>query len=112
MKFVECTLRNGTDTLFWVLAYDTTQTGGKTFIRPIFSVQEKKHGEWKDNGLGFSGIGIERFSLGSGKELEFETPDFDPASEAIRIGIEMRIRSREDKLRSIRVIWTDEIKLR
>ena len=111
LKFAECTLRNNTDTLFWVLGYDTTHTGTDIFIRPVFSVQEKKNGVWNLTDLGFSGIGIDRFSLGPGEEYRFETPDFDTTSEAIRIGIEMRIRSREDKLRSIRTIWTDEIKL-
>lgn len=112
LKFAQCTLRNNTDTMFWILAYDTTHIAGKIFIRPIFSVQEKKNGIWKLSDLGFSGMGIERFSFSPGEEFFFETPDFDSTAEAIRIGIEMRIRSGEDKLRTVREIWTDEIKLR
>ena len=111
LRFAECTLRNNTDSVFWILAYDTTQTQGKTYIRPIFSLQEKKNGKWKLSDLGFSGIGIERFSLSKGEEFFFETPDFDSTAEAIRIGIEMRMRTSEDKLRTVREIWTDEITL-
>ena len=112
LRFAECTFRNNTDTVFWILAYDTTHRGQKVFIRPIFSIQEKKNGTWKLSDLGFSGMGIDRFSLSPGEEFQFETPDFDPKAEAIKIGIEIRIRSNEDKLRTIREIWTDEIKLR
>lgn len=112
LKYVECTLSNTTDTVFWILTYDTSHVQSKTYIRPIFSLQEKKKGKWDDSGLGFSGIGIDRFGFKPGDTLFFETPDFDSTAEAIRIGIDMRIRTREDKLRSVREIWTDEIKLR
>ena len=111
-KFVECVLSNTTDTTFWILGYDTLQTAGKTHIRAIYSMQFKKNGKWKDSDLGFSGTGLDRFSLKPGDKMYFETPDYDPTAEAITIGIDMRIRSGDDKLRIVREIRTDEIKLR
>ena len=112
IKFVECTLSNNTDTTFWILGYDTLQYQKKTYIRAIYSMQIKKDGKWRDSDLGFSGMGIDRFALKPGEKLFFETPDFDSTAEAFTIGIDMRIRSGDDKLRIVREIRTDEIKLR
>ena len=72
----------------------------------------KNDGKWKDSDLGFSGIGIERFSLEPGEKLFFETSDFPSTAEAITFGIDMRIRSVDGKLRILREIRTDEIKVR
>jgi len=112
IRCVECRLSNNTDSVFWILAYDTSLYQGKTYIHALYSLQEKKSGKWKDGDLGFSGVGIERFSLAPGKEFFFETPDFDSTAEAIKIGIEMRRRTSNDKLRTVRTIWTDEINIR
>jgi hypothetical protein len=111
LKFVECTLSNNTDSTFWILAYDTTHVHGKIFIRPIFSLEEKKKGKWDDSGLGFSGIGIDRFIFKPGDKYYFETPDFDRNAEAIKIGIDLRIRSSDNTLRIARQLWSDEIRL-
>jgi len=111
LKFVECTLRNNTDSIFWILAYDTSHTKKGIVIRPVFMVKEKKEGKWKLTDLGFSGVGLEAFQFSPGEQIILETPDFDPASDAIRIGIEMRRPSRDEVLRPVREIWTDEIKL-
>lgn len=111
IKFVECTLINNTDSTFWILAYDTVKSQEKTYIHAIFSLQEKKNGKWKDSDLGFSGNGIERFSLKPGEKLLFETRDFDPTAEAIIIGIDVRMRTSDNRLRILREIRTDEIKL-
>src|SRR5579872_3567076 len=112
LKYAECMLRNNTDSVFWILGYDTLHSGGKTYIRTIYSMQAKKNGKWRDVDLGFSGIGIDRFILSPGDEYFFETPDFDSTAEAIKLGIDIRTRSGDDRLRTIREIWTDEIKLR
>ncbi|MEP7234810.1 MAG: hypothetical protein ABI778_05895 [Ignavibacteriota bacterium] len=112
LKFVNCTLRNTSDSIFWILAYDTTHSKSGVYIRPVFSVKEKKNGDWKITDLGFSGIGIEAFGLYPGEQYEFETPDFDTSVDAVMIGIDVRIRSGADKLRTIRELWTDEIALK
>lgn len=111
IKFVECTLANNTDSTFWILGYDTIQFPGKTYIHAIYSMQFKKDGKWKDSDLGFSGMGIDRFCLKPGENFLFETPDFNSTAEAIRIGIDMRMRTNDDKLRILREIRTEEIKL-
>ncbi len=112
VKFVECTLSNETDSTFWILAYDTVTLKEKKYIHAIFSLQERKNGKWKDSDLGFSGNGIERFSLMPGEKLLFETRDFDSTAEAITIGIDMRLRTSDNRLRILREIRTNEITLR
>jgi hypothetical protein len=110
IKFVECTLANNTDSTFWILAYDTTRLQGNIYIHPTYSMQVKKNGEWKDGGLGFSGMGLQIYTFKPGQKLIFETPDFDTTSQAIKIGITIRLN--EDNLRASREIWTEEIRLR
>jgi len=107
IKYVECALTNNTDSTFWILAFDTTRRQGNIYMHPIYSMQVKKNGKWKDSDLGFSGNGLQIYTFSPGQKIFFETPDFDSTAEAIKIGMEIRLH--EDNLRASREIWTEEI---
>ena len=79
-------------------------------IFPIFDEQIKKNGEWSDGNPGFSGLGLHPEPISPGEKLLFSTSYFDSTAEAVKFGLDIRLR--EQARRAAREIWTEEIKLR